>query len=130
MKKLTLFLLLFGLTPALHAEYGVANDPNAAVAEAQQRVWDISAKLNDAYLNLDLTRLDYQRAKLVEKLAQVQQQGNTTAANQIQQKIADIDHRKDIQKQRHDLQTQIIQARQQNDQSKVDALNFQLKELQ
>lgn len=130
MKKLALFLFFLGLSTALHADYGVNTDPNAAVIEAQQKVIEISTQLNDAVLNLDLVRLDWQRGKLVQKLAQAQQAGDTAAADQIQQKIADIDHRKDIQKQRHDLQAQIIQARQQNDQSKVDALDFQLRQLQ
>jgi hypothetical protein len=74
-------------------------------------------------------KLDWRKDKLTASLTQAQQVGDTVSVGKIQDKLTDIDHRKDMEKQKLDLNNQLIAAKQQGDQGKVDSIMFQLKDL-
>ncbi|HXL72006.1 MAG TPA: hypothetical protein VN963_00135 [bacterium] len=126
MRKPILFLL-FSLILLPQAQAQTTFD--ASVNEAQARVWDIGLQLNNAIYKLNVMKLDWQKDKLTAALTQAQQTGDTVSVGKIQDKLADIDHRKDVEKQKLDLNNQLIAAKQQGDQGKVDAILFQLKGL-
>jgi hypothetical protein len=126
MRKPILFLL-FSLILVPQAQAQTTFD--AGVNEAQARVWDIGFQLNSAIFKLNVMKLDWQKDKLTAALTQAQQAGDTVSVGKIQDKLADIDHRKDVEKQKLDLNNQLIAAKQQGDQGKVDAILFQLKSL-
>jgi hypothetical protein len=127
MKKYLFILLLF-LTQPLWAQTDSILAAN--VNEAQARVWDIGLQLNSAIYKLNVMKLDWQKDKLTVSLTQVQQAGDTISAGKIQDKLNDIDHRKNLEKQKLDLNNQLVEAKQQGDEGKVDAVLFQLKSLQ
>jgi len=122
------FIFLLLLTQPLWAQTDSILAAN--VSEAQAKVWDIGLQLNSAIYKLNVMKLDWQKDKLTASLTQAQQAGDTVAAGKIQDKLADIDHRKDLEKQKLDLNNQLIAAKQLGDQGKVDAIMFQLKGLQ
>lgn len=126
MKKY-LFLLIL-LSQPLGAQQ-VATSFDTSVNEAQAKVWDLGLQLNNAIYKLNVMKLDWQKDKLTASLTQAQQAGDTAAAGKIQDKLAEIDHRKDVEKQKLDLNNQLIAAKQLGDQGKVDAILFQLKGL-
>jgi hypothetical protein len=97
---------------------------------AQQRVWDVGLQLNAAIYKLNVMKLDWQKDKLSASLVSAQQKGDTISAGKIQDKLNEIDHRKDMEKQKLDLNNQLIAAKQQGDQGKADEILFQLKNLQ
>ncbi len=125
-KYLFVFLILF--TQPLLAQTDSILTAN--VNETQARVWDIGLQLNSAIYKLNVMKLDWQKDKLTASLAQAEQAGDSVLVGKIQNKLADIDHRKDMEKQKLDLNNQLIAAEQQGDQGKVDAILFQLKGLQ
>jgi hypothetical protein len=124
-KYLLIFLLIF--TQPLWAQTDSTLAAN--VNEAQARVWDIGLQLNSAIYKLNVMKLDWQKDKLTASLTQAQQAGDTVSVGKIQDKLTDIDHRKDMEKQKLDLNNQLIAAKQQGDQGKVDSIMFQLKGL-
>jgi len=124
-KYLLIFLLIF--TQPLWAQTDSTLAAN--VNEAQARVWDIGLQLNSATYKLNVMKLDWQKDKLTASLTQAQQAGDTVSVGKIQDKLTDIDHRKDVEKQKLDLNNQLIAAKQQGDQGKVDSIMFQLKDL-
>jgi hypothetical protein len=124
-KYLLIFLFLF--TQPLWAQTDSVLAAN--VSEAQARVWDIGLQLNSAIYKLNVMKLDWQKDKLTASLTQAQQAGDTVSVGKIQDKLTDIDHRKDVEKQKLDLNNQLIAAKQQGDQGKVDSIMFQLKDL-
>jgi len=124
-KYLLIFLLIF--TQPLWAQTDSTLAAN--VNEAQARVWDIGLQLNSAIYKLNVMKLDWQKDKLTASLTQAQQVGDTVSVGKIQDKLTDIDHRKDMEKQKLDLNNQLIAAKQQGDQGKVDSIMFQLKDL-
>jgi hypothetical protein len=124
-KYLLIFLLIF--TQPLWAQTDSTLAAN--VNEAQARVWDIGLQLNSAIYKLNVMKLDWQKDKLTASLTQAQQGGDTVSVGKIQDKLTDIDHRKDMEKQKLDLNNQLIAAKQQGDQGKVDSIMFQLKDL-
>ena len=124
-KYLLIFLLIF--TQPLWAQTDSTLAAN--VNEAQARVWDIGLQLNSAIYKLNVMKLDWQKDKLTASLTQAQQAGDTVSVGKIQDKLTDIDHRKDVEKQKLDLNNQLIAAKQQGDQGKVDSIMFQLKDL-
>jgi hypothetical protein len=124
-KYLFIFLLIF--TQPLWAQTDSTLAAN--VNEAQTRVWDIGLQLNSAIYKLNVMKLDWQKDKLTASLTQAQQAGDTVSVSKIQDKLTDIDHRKDMEKQKLDLNNQLIAAKQQGDQGKVDSIMFQLKGL-
>jgi hypothetical protein len=126
MKKYIFILLLFTQPLLAQTESVLA----ANVSEAQAKVWDIGLQLNSAIYKLNVMKLDWQKDKLTAALTQAQQAEDTVSAGKIQDKLADIDHRKDVEKQKLDLNNQLIAAKQQGDQGKVDSIMFQLKSLQ
>jgi acyl-CoA synthetase (NDP forming) len=126
MKKYIFILLLFTQPLLAQTESVLA----ANVSEAQAKVWDIGLQLNSAIYKLNVMKLDWQKDKLTAALTQAQQAGDTVSAGKIQDKLTDIDHRKDVEKQKLDLNNQLIAAKQQGDQGKVDSIMFQLKSLQ
>ena len=130
MKSFLFFLLTFAAFSTLQAQVPSSPQLSDAVGEAQQRVWNIGANLNDAVLNLAYAKLDWQKTKLTETLAKAQQQGDSITVDKIQKKFVEIDHERDVAKQKHDLNAQVLIARRQNNQADVDSLLFQLKELQ
>ena len=125
-KYLLIFLLIF--TQPLWAQTDSTLAAN--VNEAQARVWDIGLQLNSATYKLNVMKLDWRKDKLTASLTQAQQVGDTVSVGKIQDKLTDIDHRKDMEKQKLDLNNQLIAAKQQGDQGKVDSIMFQLKDLQ
>jgi len=130
MKKL-LLLLFFSLTLPLRAQFTTSTpSPHEVVLTAQRHLWETQAQLNDAALALNWARADWDRSKLADRLAKAQAAGDHLTVESLQKQIADLDHRKDLEKQKHDLNAQIFQAQQDGDQGKVDSLRFQLKELQ
>jgi hypothetical protein len=126
MKKY-LFIFLLLLAQPLWAQTATSFD--TSVNEAQARVWDLGLQLNNAIYKLNVIKLDWQKDKLTASLTQAQQTGDTVSVGKIQDKLADIDHRKDVEKQKLDLNNQLIAAKQLGDQGKVDAILFQLKDL-
>ncbi|SRR5665213_535248 len=126
MKKY-LFIFLLLLAQPLWAQTATSFD--TSVNEAQTRVWDLGLQLNNAIYKLNVMKLDWQKDKLTASLTQAQQTGDTVSVGKIQDKLADIDHRKDVEKQKLDLNNQLIAAKQSGDQGKVDAIMFQLKGL-
>ena len=124
-KYLLIFLLIF--TQPLWAQTDSTLAAN--VNEAQARVWDIGLQLNSAIYKLNVMKLDWRKDKLTASLTQAQQVGDTVSVGKIQDKLTDIDHRKDMEKQKLDLNNQLIAAKQQGDQGKVDSIMFQLKDL-
>jgi hypothetical protein len=124
-KYLLIFLLIF--TQPLWAQTDSTLAAN--VNEAQARVWDIGLQLNSATYKLNVMKLDWRKDKLTASLTQAQQVGDTVSVGKIQDKLTDIDHRKDMEKQKLDLNNQLIAAKQQGDQGKVDSIMFQLKDL-
>ena len=124
-KYLLIFLLIF--TQPLWAQTDSTLAAN--VNEAQARVWDIGLQLNSATYKLNVMKLDWRKDKLTASLTQAQQGGDTVSVGKIQDKLTDIDHRKDMEKQKLDLNNQLIAAKQQGDQGKVDSIMFQLKDL-
>jgi hypothetical protein len=122
------FILLTLVTQPLWAQ--VAGSPYNSVAAAQERVWTIGGQLNAAIYRLNTMKLDWQKDKLSEALLKAQTKGNAVEVTQIQGKLAEIDHRKDLEKQKLDLNNQLIAAKQQGDTSKADSILFQLKNLQ
>jgi hypothetical protein len=126
MKKYIFILLLFTQPLLAQTESVLA----ANVSEAQAKVWDIGLQLNSAIYKLNVMKLDWQKDKLTAALTQAQQAGDTVSAGKIQDKLTDIDHRKDVEKQKLDLNNQLIAAKQQGDQGKVDSIIFQLKSVQ
>jgi hypothetical protein len=102
----------------------------AGVNRAQQRVWDVGLQLNAAIFKLNTLKLDWQKNELTAFLKEAQQKGDMDAAGKIQDKLNEIDHRKDLENQKLDLNNQLIAAKQQGDQGKADDLIFQLKNLQ
>ena len=126
MKKY-LFIFLLLLAQPLWAQTATSFD--TSVNEAQARVWDLGLQLNNAIYKLNVIKLDWQKDKLTASLTHAQQTGDTVSVGKIQDKLADIDHRKDVEKQKLDLNNQLIAAKQLGDQGKVDAILFQLKDL-
>jgi hypothetical protein len=126
MKKYLLILIF--LSQPLWAQIAPTTSTN--VSEAQARIWDIGLQLNLAIYKLNVMKLDWQRDKLSTDLLKTQTKGDAVTVSKIQDKLADIDHRKDLEKQKLDLNNQLITAKQQGDQGKVDAVLFQLKNLQ
>jgi hypothetical protein len=131
MSAMKLFLvLLFTLVTSsvLHAQ--LAQPAGISVEEAQARVADLNQKLNDASFRLNLMKIDWQKDLLTQAMVKAKANGDEENRLKFEAKIADLDHRRSVETQRHDLNDQILLARQQQDQSKVDSLTFQLKELQ
>ena len=130
MRKSFFYILLSGL---ILAGPLMAQDMTNLVTNvnvAQQRVWDVGLQLNAAIYKLNVMKLDWQKDKLSASLVSAQQKGDTISAGKIQDKLNEIDHRKDMEKQKLDLNNQLIAAKQQGDQGKADEILFQLKNLQ
>jgi hypothetical protein len=125
--KIFLFILMLFSQP-LWAQF--APTPGTSVTVAQEHVWDVGLQLNAAIYKLNVMKLDWQRDKLSANLLTAQTKGDSVAVTQIQGKIAEIDHRRDIEKKKLDLNNQLIAAKQQGDQGKADSILFQLKNLQ
>ena len=75
-------------------------------------------------------KIDWQRTKLAEDVLKAKAKGDEENRLKFEAKIAELDHRKAVETQKHDLNNQLLLARQQQDQGKIDSLIFQLKELQ
>ena len=127
MKKV-FFILLTLVAQPLWAQ--VSTTPYNSVAGAQARVWDIGLQLNSAIFKLNTMKLDWQKDKLSEAMLKAQTDGDTAGMGKIKEKLIEIDHRKDLEKQKLDLNNQLITAKQQGDEGKADAILFQLKNLQ
>jgi hypothetical protein len=127
MKKYLLILLTLVSQP-LWAQ--MATTPYNSVAGAQAHVWDIGLQLNAAIFKLNTMKLDWQKDKLSEAMLKAQTDGDTAGMGKIKEQLIEIDHRKDLEKQKLDLNNQLIAAKQQGDEGKADAVLFQLKNLQ
>ena len=125
MKKYLFILIL--LTQPLLAQFAPTSSVN--VVAAQQHVWDIAIQLNSAIYKLNTMKLDWQKDNMTEALTQAKQNGDAVSIPKIEDKLLEIDHRKDLEKQKLDLNNQLVAAKQQGDQAKVDSVLFQLKSL-
>ena len=127
MKKLTsgLFLALLVSTSFTWGQNAVPAD----IQTAQQKVWDIQVQLNNARYRLAVLKLDLQKAKQSDALLKAQQKGDQAQIAKIQQQLQATDHQKDIEQKRLDLLGQILQAQQQNNNTLVQTLQFELKNM-
>ena len=99
------------------------------IQNAQQKVWDIQAQLNNARYRLAVLKLDLQKEKQTEALLKAQQKGDHAQISKIQQQLQTTDHLKDNEQKRLDLSGQILQAQQQNNNTLVQSLQFEIKNL-
>jgi len=108
---------------------GSQNNAPLDIQAAQQKVWDIQVRLNNARYRLAAMKLDLQRDKLSEALLKAQQKGDKTQITKIQQQLQNIDHLKALEQQRLDLEGQILVAQEQNNWALVQSLRTQIREL-
>jgi len=128
MRRSAVFLALWlslGFSPAAQAQ----NTLPADVQQAQAKVWDLQSQLYDAKYRLAIARIDADKGHEISEMNRATQAKDFKRAGDCQARIANLDHRREVENQRLQLNHQLLQAQQSGDKGQQGQLKSQLKGL-
>ncbi|GEM_PF-4252771 len=118
-------LLALALPPVSRAD----NAPPPDIQQAQAKVWDLQSQLYDAKYRLAIARIDSDKGHEISEMNRATQAKDFKRAGDCQSKIAKLDHRRELENQRLQLNHQLLQAQQAGDKGQQEQLKAQLKGL-